>query len=536
MRTIILPVLLAGLMCAAGRLPAGAAPAADDLILQCHCLGMNQLPAGAAKLKQIWSLPASADLRKQLAEQLARLPFLALSNSLAKGTPDQAALFRPLFDDLLPAESFLEWRGPAGPAGEFVFAIRLSDDRARLWGTNLRQALTAWKLGAFAAAKPDAAQNWVFKKKDGGALAFTRAGQWVVLGLGAEPLKLHAAVVQRIGASGRPVAAASAGWLEADANLARLKSWLPLLAPYQNLPVVHVNVSEHADHLRTTMALQFPAPHGWKSEPWMLPTSVIRDPVISFTVAQGIAPLLKAWPFFQRLGLEPQPNQVTFWAQAQFPFLTHLAMPVASAGPQIARLSPLLPSLVLSNSPHPLPGNIGWNTNFQAIVWSGLPMAMPQITAIKDRKGEYLFGSLFPRFPSTNTPPPDLFKQVEGRANLAYYDWEITEARLKQWRALYQLLDIITGHTFVKTNAPSQVWLLAAAPLLGDNTATEMTVTSPTEMKLVRSSLCGFTSFELVSLMRWLDSPEFPRFSVTGQNKPARPARLPAPAGSPKGH
>ena len=149
-------------------------------------------------------------------------------------------------------------------------------------------------------------------------------------------------------------------------------------------------------------------------------------------------------------------------------------------------------------------------------------------------------GGFFSRPPGTNPPPPGLFEQLKGRSNVAYYDWEYTglipgsavESRLKHWQTIYQLYDIVHGFTVSRVNAPSQQWLLEVSPLLG-NTSTEITATSPTEMTLVRNSQSGFTGFELVSLLRWLDSPSFPKLSVAGQPRTARPLKpKPAPKSS----
>jgi hypothetical protein len=47
-------------------------------------------------------------------------------------------------------------------------------------------------------------------------------------------------------------------------------------------------------------------------------------------------------------------------------------------------------------------------------------------------------------------------------------------------------------------------WLKAVSPMLG-NTVTEITVTSPKQLTLVRKSHIGFNALELVLLTRWLD-------------------------------
>ena len=78
-----------------------------------------------------------------------------------KTAADQAALFLPLLDDLVSAESHVEMRGPIGRA-ELAVAVRLSEERARLWNTNLWQILSAWKVGQPSAVTAGAAQGWAF--------------------------------------------------------------------------------------------------------------------------------------------------------------------------------------------------------------------------------------------------------------------------------------------------------------------------------------------------------------------------------------
>jgi hypothetical protein len=53
-------------------------------------------------------------------------------------------------------------------------------------------------------------------------------------------------------------------------------------------------------------------------------------------------------------------------------------------------------------------------------------------------------------------------------------------------------------------------WVTALSPHLGSST-TEVHLTSPTQLSLVRSSTAAFTGFELQLLADWLESPKFPR-------------------------
>jgi hypothetical protein len=533
MKTIALPLalLLSFLLRGWGAAPGPAAAPASELILRWHFTGLTTLLAdtNAAKLKQIWSLPSTAEVRKQAFEQLARVPFALLSKQLPQGAPDQATLFRALLDDLTPRESFLEWRGAAGRPAEALLAVQVGDERSRLWRENLRQALEKWRLGSFADANANGAQGWRWTRFDGQtSLACVRAGQWVVVGLGPAGLPLHAQTLQRIQAEGRPGPAPTSHWLVADLNLERLQRWLPPLAPYAHPPLAHLVVSNKADNVLTRVELTFPQGHGWKSEPWTIPTSLVHSPLISFTAVQGLGQWLQPWKSFQQLAFGVAPSQLIIWANSSHPFLTQMAVPVKNAEQELKRLAPVVQGMVSTNKYLAGQASIGWDSATRALIWRGLPLAQPRLEAERTAEGEFLLGGLFPRPAGTDPAPPELFRQVRGRSDLVYYDWEITESRLRQWHVLYQLLDMTTGRAFVSTNAPSQRWLRALAPLLGE-TVTQVTATSPTQFVLLRKSHGGLTAFELTSCTRWLDSPGFPELSVLGPAKSLRPTKKEPP-------
>ncbi len=533
---ILIALVGLGLLLGCEKSPSRAASAkipAGDLLLRSHFIGTTRLftDTNAAKLKQIWALPDSAVFREQTLDKLARAPFLALGDQLDKGADDQAAMFRPLLDDLLAAESFVEWRGPVGQPAEFALAVQIEDARAKVWQTNLRLVMTAWKLGAPTDAKAGGYDGWEAKKKSGANLfSFTRAGQWVVVGFGSEQATLRSNVLAKIKADGRPIAAASGYWLDADGDLERWKKWMPALAPYQ-LPAAHLTLNNKSDYVRTTLKLTTKTPHGWKSEPWLMPTNLIRDPLISFTTAQGIAPLLQQLEFFQKLNLQPLPNQFTAWTYAGLPFLHYASVPALQGPDQMKRMTKPLNDAVFTGPPTTrLIGSIDLGTNGAKLTWHGLPFIVPWMEAVKIKGQEYFVAGLFPPQFTTNAVPPDLFAQVLGRTNLAYYDWEITQEQLGHWRALNQLGEIVTHHPLTSTNLASQKWDRAVAPLLG-NTATEVTVTSPSEFTLVRKSHLGLTGFELVTLARWLESVEFPKYGYYPiPPKKVTPARPPTSA------
>ena len=185
-------------------------------------------------------------------------------------------------------------------------AARVSNERAALWQKNLRAALTAWKLGTAADVKVDAASGWEIKRTGlPGVFRFLRAGEWVVFTAGSGTSARATEMLASIKANGRP-ARPTGAWLDGDVNLARLDGWLPALENFQNLPVAHFSLSNRADYVRTYATLDFPKAHGWKSEPWQVPTNAIRDPLVSFLAVRGIAPVLEGFPPMPRVCSEKQ--------------------------------------------------------------------------------------------------------------------------------------------------------------------------------------------------------------------------------------
>jgi hypothetical protein len=150
-----------------------------------------------------------------------------------------------------------------------------------------------------------------------------------------------------------------------------------------------------------------------------------------------------------------------------------------------------------------------WISNRAEWLWTGLPMVVPHLRAERSGQQEYLLAGLFPAPGNSNAAPAELFAQVMGRTNLVYYDWELTDQRLPHARHTFQVSDIVSGRNLRSTNFATQRWIGEVAPLLG-NTITEVTLSGPKELSLVRKSDIGLTGFEIVLLGRWIDSPRFP--------------------------
>jgi hypothetical protein len=129
----------------------------------------------------------------------------------------------------------------------------------------------------------------------------------------------------------------------------------------------------------------------------------------------------------------------------------------------------------------------------------------------------------FPIVKTKQPLPQELFEQFSGRDDVVMYDWESTQYRMSTWRQMYQLAELATRRRLTPTNAPSQRWQTEAMSRLKD-CVTEVRVTSPTQMTLVRKSTIGFTAFELVTLSRWIESTSFPGFGVFTLQEPPRTA------------
>src|ERR1043166_2377263 len=152
-----------------------AAPAAD-LVARVHWLGKKRLAAeaNAAYFMTLWNLPESAALEAQTLDRLARAlahdtnqpstlnsqpSTLSLTNPPIHQSTNPSSALRPLLDDLLSAESYLEVHQHTNQPGNLALAIRISAQRAELWETNLAAALESL-TAARPLASPDGARVW----------------------------------------------------------------------------------------------------------------------------------------------------------------------------------------------------------------------------------------------------------------------------------------------------------------------------------------------------------------------------------------
>jgi hypothetical protein len=327
--------------------------------------------------------------------------------------------------------------------------------------------------------------------------------------------------------SGRPVPSLNHSFLDLAADLPGLRPWFPALARWP-LPPIVAAMSGRGDTVRTEVHFQYSGKVPWRPEPWKIATNIVGEPLTSFTLGQGIAPLLALARPLADSGVT-LPNQFCAWGINHEQCRMFFTVPVTGATNTLNRLSTAVPKFLYSLFAN-AQGNFLYSTNKSEMMWGGVPFIIPTLRPHQNGRDEYLFGSIFP-LGQKHTPVPDeLFAQVRGRTNLIYYDWEITEHRLTHGRQFFQLASILDGRPLPSTNTVSQRWLSAIGPKLG-NTATEITQTGPQELALVRRSPVGFTGFELAAFSIWLESPGFPFNFQLPVNK-ARSRTNAGPAGA----
>src|SRR5208283_2390546 len=123
-----------------------ASPPVPDLIARVHFAGAEQISAdtNAVAFTNLWCSPEAQALREQTLDKLSRAPDVWFKSKIIAGAGDGAAQLRPLLDDLLKSEWILEVCDTTNGSPEYALAIRLNDQRAELWNTNLLAILKAW--------------------------------------------------------------------------------------------------------------------------------------------------------------------------------------------------------------------------------------------------------------------------------------------------------------------------------------------------------------------------------------------------------
>jgi hypothetical protein len=515
-----MPLIFAALVFAA----VAGAQSQPDLIARIHFAGADRIaadPNHSAFTNEFCSAEAKA-LESQTLDKLSRAPGVWFKSKIAAGAGDGSAQLRPLLDDFLKSEWLLEMRDAPG-SPEYVLAIRLDDSRAQLWSKNLAAVLQSWTgIGI----SRETSGNWELKKHEPPDLIrFVRVQDWVVVGIGEDQLPLTGQVFQNFSNLG--LLFKDEGWLSASLNWPRLAQILPSLKEF-DFPKIQMKVAGRSGNLQLTgrFSLSQPLP---PLENWRLPSSVIRQPLVSFTAARGAGPWLVKQPWMRPFELQPQPDQLFIWALARIPFQTFAAEPVPDTKAALAQLDQRLSTDTswqrLFVSPFTLT-----MTNDE-ISWRGIPFMTPNVRAVREPAGGFLVGGFSPNPPKT--PPPELFAAL-NQTNLVYYHWENTSERLKELPQLSQLMLLLTRHRQLDGQSVAGRWLGRIGPALG-NSDTEVTQAAPDELAFQRTAPGGLTAIELLAFANWLEAPQFPAFDLRLPPPRVRPGQKPVnlPVASP---
>ncbi|MBI1839674.1 MAG: hypothetical protein HYR88_02340 [Verrucomicrobia bacterium] len=485
-----------------------AAAAGDPVLYHHHSAGASTfLKSSQGKtFQQVWSLPETEAFRKHVATNVARVIQSQIVSHVSSGAPDSSGVLTPLLEDLTQYESVLDIRGSAGKR-EWVLALKAPDARRQAWDAGLRNLLKNEKLPAPQAKRWGAASgNQV--SFSASRLAWANAGEWLVVGWGPALPAIWDQTLKDIKSTQRPEPTLGGDtWLKLEADLAGLRSTFTEIPGFVDARL-NLSLAGKGDNVRTDGKLTFPGNLGWSPEPWNLPTNTIHDPLVSFSAARGIAPLLRLSDDAKPFHLERYPNQACAWGMGMIPYLVYVAYPQTGVSNLLWQALPNIPT-VISNYGKVV-GQLMWVSNTTQVRWQGLPFATPIMRPAMDHQQEFLMAGLMPPYASKQLPPPELYSFL-GRTNLAFYDWEITEERVLAWRRIVQAALIGFFREIPSTNTVSERLgeTLSHGKRLG-NSVTEVTVTKPNELTLMRQSPVGFTGMEIVHLLRWVDSPGFP--------------------------
>ncbi len=546
--------------------PALLPPPPVETVARVRWLGKQRLAAdtNATSVMEIWNLPESQKLEAQTLDKLAvglvaPNQLLASSNQLSvTGGPSPATnqpslitnpapllsgpagRLRPLLDDLLQRECFVEVRQATNLPGEMVLGIRLSEERARLWETNLAAVAEA-VTGSRVAAAAGRTNGWTVPMTRHQLpltrqVELARAGGWTVIGLGPPTNALVVETLALIQRDGSPFAPqAKEFWLHADFDLRRVASALLLGQGLPaELPRMIVAIDGDHQNVRTRGKLGFPKPLPADLGKWNIPTNLVYDPVSSFTAIRGIGSWLPSLKLWQDLGVGAPPGQVYFWAQAGLPFLSYCAAPMPGASNVVRQLAERLlqqgNAYLATNGL----GRFARATNGNGVLWSTLPIMDPFLQAASTTGGDCVFLGTNPQTGTNHSVPPALYQQVLAVTNLVAYDWELTGPRIEQWLFTGQFLRMILHFAQMPPKSASVAWLQALESKLAI-CETAVARTRPNELSFIRGSSLGFTAVELHLLADWLESPRFPRGLHTLLAAPdplSRPKTRPANSGA----
>ena len=475
-------------------------PDAGKTVVRLHWLGKKRIAAenNATNFMAIWNLPESAKLEAQTLDKLATAPWRLLAAATPLSNAPVAGL-RPLLDDLVSEESYLEVRATTNQPNALVLAIRLNADRAALWRTNLPVILQS----ITGSSPTPGVQTSDF------SFSLSRSGDWTLLGLTRSATNaLLADFQKRLTTVPDPYPLRATNYLiEVEGDLlglsAALGGSLPFKAEVRSLNFV---VFGDGEKLRTRGWLDVGNSLSASLPAWNVPSNLIYQPLIGFSAVRGIHPWLESLDFWKEKQLGAAPNQAFFWSQKSAPWLHFCAVRSPDANRQFLALKDYIvgtvnPALVPNRT-----GEFAWLSNEARVVWKGVPFCSPTF----DLHDDLILGGFSANTASNRVIPLEMLQKLHQDPNLVYYDWEITDEQVAAWTQMSQLMRMAFSFAQLSIKEPGLPWLNIAGPKLGYS-ATTISQDGDHRLIFARASMLGLSSVELQILVDWLASPEFPR-------------------------
>lgn len=510
MRFLFVAGLSAALVLAAGCGRESAAVADGEPLLRVRFAGtrtaLTVLEPGP--LRDVWTQDETRRLGRQLAARLAGLAAPVL------GVPPND--LEPLAEELIQRGCLVQW---AEEAGRPRLSVALVGDSAL-------------------------ARHWQSVLGEGSRVTATN-GNVFLTPAAAVPRGLAAAWDQ-------PLPAGVLLTVEGRGRAVAERLGLADAFPFGPWPVrVALRVTPRPRSLAVAAELELERPLTPPAGDWTLPRELLRDPIQSFSAARGVGAWVWTWLESFGLSLPAAPEQVFTWSHPGLPWLSYAAGtlpdPVAALGAMgpdgLTKLRARVPLRQVAD------GLTLTNTG-RSVELRGMPWIAPHVAARTLKEGAFLVAGLLPLPPTAGAPPAELIAQVAGRTNLLWYAWETTGtravmlpdgpdsqpvtnliSRLDHWRQLRQLLVLLDRDPRTVSIAPQigvrlpgDAWMAAVTPWLGD-TVSELVQAAPDRLEFRRAAVTGFTSFELMHLLNWLDP--LPPAPAPGAG--ATPPALPAP-------
>jgi len=491
--------ILAGLWLTGAAFGAGAE--AVNVAVRYHCAGGAVL-AGNTNLSALNKLLAgrSAGEFEQLA--LNRVGGLLAKSLQLETNSSTASLVGALLRDVVRNESVGCFSTPASNVFNFVVALHLDAKGAQSWQGNLSRMLGGG--GEEFTVERFNGRRWNRGPTD--SFWIVPAGDWLVAGRGGDLLPAQTEYLQGVRQHGRPVAALTDNWLEADLDWGRLAVWLPEWSRVLKPAQIHLSVKPDVDKLEWNARVVYEQAIRWESEGWRPPTELVRNPLDSFTAGQDVAAYLNLSPKYALLDGNPLTNQFYAWAMNQMPFQTYMAWPVADASNTLTGLSTSAPAAFNPGLKRFNDSALVWQGAKRRLICTGRRFVAPTLEAEQEKAGQYLLVSFFPLGRHNEPAPEKLWEQIKGRTNLIYYDWELTGPRLAEWRLLGGIMGLREwGRSAEELDARTidEDWLNGLGAPTGA-TATEITRPAPNELAMIRKGPIGLTALEMILLSDWL--------------------------------